>query len=256
MRLRALTTRLLLAAVLLVTGSLVSPLFAASSEIFASLERPPIPAEVEALLVRGVRLFDFDLDQKGAAASAAAIKAGGAKISAYHIGGGGGRAWGSVKAGEFVRYYNDPKSFLALTADVRRLVGLGADVIHFDNTHRMSGRRLEAVADAIVAGGAGFVAKNNPDKWRLVMERRPDLKPAYALVEDAMFDADETQAAYELFAKGVEVYIVGFRKPIEPDVPAVTDAYAEAYERVNPWCHVILMDDEQYFDTRTARFIE
>ncbi len=256
MRVRALTARMLLAVVLLVAASLVSPLFAQSSEMFSSLERPPVPAEVEALLARGVRIFDFDLEQTGAAAAVAAIKARGGMISAYHIGGGGGRAWGSVKAGEFVRYYDEPKSFLALTEDVRRLVGLGADVIHFDNTHRMSGKRLEAVADAIVAGGAGFVAKNNPDKWRLVMKRRPDLKPAFALVEDAMFDADETQAAYELFAKGIGVYVVGFRKPIEPDVPAVTDAYAEAYERANPWCHVILMEDEQFFDTRNARFIE
>ncbi|MFV0295412.1 MAG: hypothetical protein ACK5JT_04750 [Hyphomicrobiaceae bacterium] len=249
------TARLALAFLLVVAAALLQPLTAASQELFLSLEKPPTTDEVDRLLARGVRIFDMDLDEPGATEAVAAIKAGGGKVTAYHIGGGGGRAWGSVKAGEFVRYYRDPKSFLALTADVRRLVAMGADYIHFDNTHRMSGRRLEAVADAIVAGGAGFIAKNNPDKWRLVMTRRPDLKPAYALVEDAMLDADETQAAYDVAAKGVPVYIIGFRKTIEPDVPGITPAYAEAYKRANPWCHVILMDDEHYFDSRNALFI-
>ena len=251
---RALAGRLVLALILLAGASLISPLLAATAEIFTSLEAPPSPAEVQALLGRGVRTFEIDLDKQGAGAAVAAIKAGGGRVTAYHVGGGGGRAWGSVKAGEFVRYYREPKEFLALTADVKRLVALGADLIHFDNTHRMSGKRLEAVADAIVAGGAGFVAKNNADKWRLVMQRRADLRPAYAIIEDAMLDADETQAAYELSARGVAVYVVGFRKPIEPDMPAITDAYASAYKEANPWCHVLLMDDEHFFDSRTGRF--
>ena len=205
-------------------------------------------------LAEGVRTFELDLDSPGADEAVKAIKTGGGKVTAYYIGGGGGRAWGSVKAGEFVRYYREPKEFLALTEDVRRLVGLGADLVHFDNTHRMSGKRLEAIADAIRAGGAGFVAKNNPDKWRLVMERRRDLVPAYAIVEDAMFDRDETQAAYELNAKGVPVLIIGFRKTIDKGGQAVSDEYAVAYKAANPWATVLLMDEEARFDSRTGRF--
>lgn len=253
----AVVCRLALAVVMLAglgsTG--MAPLLAAPA-IFTSLETPPTPAEVAALLARGVRTFEMDLDRPGAAMSVAAVHAGGGQVTAYHIGGGGGRAWGSVKAGEFVRYYREPKEFLALTADVRRLVAMGGDLVHFDNTHRMSGRRLEAIADAIKAGGAGFVAKNNPDKWRLVMKRRPDLVPAYAVIEDALFDADETQAAFELSEKGVAVYIVGFRKPLEKDAWPVSDTYAAAYKAANPWASIILMDDERFFDSRTARFFK
>ena len=154
-----------------------------------------------------------------------------------------------------MRRYDSPRDFLALTADVKRLVALGADYVHFDNTHRISGKRLESIADAIVAGGAGFVAKNNASKWDLVMRRRPDLRPAYAVVEDAMFDAEETQAAANLHARGVAVYIIGFRKPIDPKGRAVTDDYAQAYAANNPWARVLLMDDERAYDSRTGGFV-
>jgi hypothetical protein len=243
-----------LAAVLLLAGGVLAPILAAAEAIFSSLEEPPTPDEVRALLARGVKTFELDLDAEGSAVAVAAIKKGGGRVTAYHIGGGGGRAWGSVRTGEFVRYYNEPKAFLALTEDVRRLVKLGADLVHFDNTHRMSGVRLESIADAIRSGGAGFVAKNNPTKWRLVMKRRPDLVPAYAIVEEAMFDAAETQAAYDISARGVAVYVVGFRKPIDKGGQPVTDEYAAAYKAANPWAHIILIDDERYFDSRTAQF--
>ena len=245
-----------LAVGLLVLAGVIAPLFAAGPPvpIFTSLEAPPTADEVAAALAAGIRTFELDLDAPGADEAVKAIKAGGGRVAAYHIGGGGGRAWGSVKAGEFVRYYGEPKAFLALTADVRRLVELGADFIHFDNTHRMSGKRLESIADAIRAGGAGFVAKNNPEKWRLVMKRRADLMPAYAVVEDAMFDAEATQAGYDLHANGVAVYIVGFRKSLDKNAQAVTDEYAAAYKAANPWATVLLMDDEARFDSRTGRF--
>lgn len=248
--------RLALGVGLLVLVGVIAPLFAGEQpqQIFTSLEAPPTPEEVKVALAGGVRTFEIDLDAPGAAAAVAEIKAGGGRVTAYHIGGGGGRAWGSVKAGEFVRYYDEPKAFLLLTADVRRLVTLGADLVHFDNTHRMSGKRLEAVADAIRAGGAGFVAKNNPEKWRLVMKRRADLVPAYAVVEDAMFDAEATQAAYDLHEKGVAVYIVGFRKALDKGGQSVSDDYAAAYKAANPWATVLLMDDEARFDSRTGRF--
>lgn len=255
-RLVAALLRLALAIALLVLAGVVAPLLAAEPppRIFTSLEAPPMPEEVTAALAEGVRIFEIDLDAPGASDAVKAIKAGGGRVAAYHVGGGGGRAWGSVKAGEFVRHYNEPNAFLALTEDVRRLVSLGADLVHFDNTHRMSGRRLESVADAIRAGGAGFIAKNNPEKWRLVMKRRADLVPAYAIVEDAMFDAAATQAAYDLHAKGVAVYVVGFRKALDKSTQAVTDEYAAAYKAANPWATVLLMDDEARFDSRTGRF--
>lgn len=254
---RALLIRCVLAFTLLVGASFIGALIAAAAaagELFTSLEAPPTPDEVRAALAAGVRTFELELDEPTAAAAVTAIKAGGGRVTAYHVGGGGGRAWGSVKSGEFVRKYDEPTAFLALTADVRRLVAMGADAIHFDNTHRMSGRRLESIAEAIRAGGAGFVAKNNADKWRLVMKRRPDLVPAYAVVEDAMFDADETQAAYDLSAKGVAVYIVGFRQTIDARGQPVSDDYAAAYKAANPWATVLLMDDERRYDSRTGRF--
>ncbi|MDX2158354.1 MAG: hypothetical protein SFW09_17795 [Hyphomicrobiaceae bacterium] len=254
MRLGPLIARLALAGVLLVITGVLMPLLARAETLFTSLEKPPAPVEVAELLARGVVIFEMDFDQPGAAEAVAAVRAGGGKVTAYHVGGGGGRAWGSVKAGEFVRYYDDPKDFAALTEDVKRLVARGASFVHFDNTHRMSGKRLEAVADAIRAGGAGFVAKNNPDKWRLVMTRRPDLVPGYAIVEDAMRDAEETQAAFELHERGVPVTIVGFRKPIDPKAVGIPDEYAAAYKAVNPWAQILLMDDERAFDSRTARF--
>ncbi|MBS0244774.1 MAG: hypothetical protein JSS20_21595, partial [Proteobacteria bacterium] len=128
---------------LLVTGLVLScvplALVAIAAEpgasLFTSLEEPPTPAEIQALTASGVGTFEFDLDSDGAAAAVAAIKSAGGRITAYHIGGGGGRAWGSVKAGEFVRAYDTPAEFQALTGDVRRLVAMGADLIHFDNTH-------------------------------------------------------------------------------------------------------------------------
>lgn len=254
---RALLIRCLLALTLLVGTSFVGALIAAAAaagELFTSLEAPPTPEEVRTAVAAGVRTFELDFDTAGAAQSVTAIKAAGGRVTAYHVGGGGGRAWGSVKEGEFVRKYDEPAAFAALTADVRRLVALGADAVHFDNTHRMSGKRLEAVAEAIRAGGAGFVAKNNAGKWRLVMKRRPDLVPAYAIVEDAMFDADETQASYDISAKGVRVYIVGFKKTIDARGQAVTDDYAAAYKAANPWATVLLMDDERSYDSRTGRF--
>ena len=229
---------------------------AAPPEIFASLEAPPTVDEVAQALTRGVTTFDFDLEKPGAAEAIVAIKKAGAKITAYHIGGGGGRAWGSVRADEWVRRYDSPRDFLSLTQDVKFLVSLGADTIHFDNTHRFSGRRLESIADAVVAGGAGFIAKNNPDRWNLVLQRRADLKPAYAIMEDVMADADDTQAAAELYKRGIAVYIVGFRKPIDAKGVAITDDYARAYAANNPWAAVLLMDDERAFDSRTGLFVK
>lgn len=227
----------------------------AGADIFTSLEGPPTLADIDKARREGIDVFEFDLDNEGVAEAVAAIKASGGKVTAYHVGGGGGRAWGSVKAGEWVRRYDTPADFLALTEDVKRLVYLGADYIHFDNTHRFSGRRLEEIADAILAGGAGFVAKNNPDKWNLVMKRRPELRPVYAVIEDAMFDADETQAAADLYAKGVPVYIIGFRKPLDPAAQGVTEAYAREYAANNPWARVLIMNDERAYDSRTGAYV-
>lgn len=223
---------------------------------FTSLEKPPSAGEVNSALRSGVRQFDFDLEQNADPAAVRAIKDAGGKITAYHVGGGGGRAWGSKGQGEQVRKYDNPADYEALAADVKRLVALGADSIHFDNTHRMSGKKLEAIADTIVKAGAGFVAKNNADKWNLVMRRRPDLKPDYAIIENAMHDADETQAAHDLHARGVRVRIVGFRKPLEKGGHPVDDGYAKEYATANPWAEVILMDDERAYEGRTAKIMK
>jgi hypothetical protein len=225
------------------------------AQIFTSLEGPPTRADIDTAIAAGIKMFDFDLDKDGAADAVKVIKAKGGKVTAYHVGGGGGRAWGSLKTGEFVRRYDEPKDFLALTGDVKRLVAKGADYVHFDNTHRFSGKRLESIADAIVAGGAGFIAKNNAGKWNLVMKRRPDLRPAYAVVEDAMFSAEETQAAANLHARGVPIYVVGFRKPITPDAYPVTDDYARQYAANNPWARILVIDDERAYDSRTGTWV-
>lgn len=228
---------------------------ASPPEIFTSLEQPPTTEDVRAAVARGVTIFEFDLETPGSQAAIAAVKQAKGSVTAYHIGGGGGRDWGSVRTGEWVRRYDSPRDFLALTADVKQLVALGADAIHFDNTHRFSGRRLESIADAIVAGGARFVAKNNPEKWNLVMQRRADLKPIYAVIEDAMFDASETQAAFGLHARGVPVYIIGFTKPLDPKTPALTEEYVRAYRDNNPWAALLIIDDERAWDSRSGRFV-
>lgn len=244
-----------LSAVVAVFGVLALTSAALADDLFTSLQQPPTRAEVAEALKRGVRVFDFDLDQDGAKEAVTAIKKGGAKITAYHVGGGGGRAWGSKKNDEQVRKYDMPESFSQLTADVKRLVAKGADYIHFDNTHRMSGKRLEAVADAIRAGGAGFIAKNNAPKWSLVMKRRPDLVPAYAVIENGIFDNDETRAAYQLHAKGVPVYMIGFRKLLSDKDQPVTEEDARQFRRNNPWAKVLLMADEAAYDGRTGGFV-
>lgn len=247
----------LLSALLIFAGLVLAPSDARAGppDIFTSLEAPPTPREVRDAFARGVRTFEMDFDKPGAAEAMAEVRKLGGRAVAYHVGGGGGRAWGSVKAGEFVRKYDTPEEFEALTGDVKRLVAMGAALIHFDNTHRMSGKRLEAIVDAIRAGGAGFVAKNNPSKWRLVMKRRPDLVPAYAVIEEAMSDEDLTQEAYELHERGVPVYIVGFRRVIDKGAQGVTDAYAKEYADNNPWATVLVMDDEQAYDSRTGVFV-
>jgi len=219
--------------------------------IFTSLEQPPSVDEAKAAMRNGVRIFDFDLNQGDTAKTVSEIKRNGGKITAYHVGGGGGRAWGGKAEGEEVRKYDKPEDFEALKADVQDLVKKGADYIHFDNTHRLSGRRLEQIAATIKEAGAGYVAKNNPEKWNLVMKRRPDLKPAYAVIENAMHDGDETQEAYHLHEKGVPVFIVGFRKPMDGE--PVTDEYAAEYRKANPWAKVLLMDDESSYEGRGTK---
>ena len=83
------------------------------------------------------------------------------------------------------------------------------------------------------------------------MKRRPDLKPAYAVIENAMHDGDETQEAYHLHEKGVPVFIVGFRKPMDGE--PVTDEYAAEYRKANPWAKVLLMDDESSYEGRGTK---
>lgn len=223
-----------------------------AADIFTSLEKPPSLDEAKAAMAKGIKRFDFDLDHPEAAAAAKAIKAAGGKITAYHVGGGGGREWKGLSQNESVNKFDTPEALAKLTDDVKSLVARGADSIHFDNTHRMSGKKLEQIADAIKAGGAGFVAKNNADKWNLVMRRRPDLKPDYAVIEAAMHDADETQAAADLAHRGVETYIIGFKKPLNPSTPAVSADYAKLYQERNPWAHVLLMENEEAYEGRTA----
>lgn len=244
------------AGVVLLLGIILAALPALARDIFFSLEAPPTAAEVAQAVSAGVRIFDFDIEQPGADEAITAIKQAGGRITAYHVGGGGGRAWGSVKAGEQVRKYMEPEDLQALTEDVKRLVARGADAIHFDNTHRMSGKRLEAIADAIVAGGAGFVAKNNPDKWRLVMKRRADLVPVYAVMEDLLRDPDDTEAAERLHGNGIAIYAIAFRSPVKADSALIEEAEARSWQRAHSWAQLLFIDDERAFDSRGGKWID
>ena len=222
--------------------------------IFTSLEQPPTPDEVRAAHDAGVRIFDFDLEQDGADEAVSAIKELGGSISAYHIGGGGGRAWGSVKAGEFVRIYREQPALEQLTRDVQRLVARGADNIHFDNTHRMSGRTLEKVTLAIAAGGARLVLKNNPEKWNLVLKRHPEYMEhyAYAAVEGVIGDRWETKQSAKLAAQGLPVYVIAFEKGFDKGSHRISPEKAQKFIAKNPWAMVILMPDEAAYDSRNA----
>jgi Large polyvalent protein associated domain 23 len=220
-------------------------------DLFTSLEAAPSVIEVRKAIGSGTKHFDFDVRNADPEAIAEIKKAGG-RITAYHVGGGGGREWKGLSPDEQVNKFDTPEALNKLTADVKGLVAKGADSIHFDNTHRMSGKKLEQIADAIKQGGAGFVAKNNADKWTLVMRRRPDLKPDYAVIEAAMHDADETQAAADIAHRGVPTYIIGFKTPLNPKTPAVSPEYAKDYAAANPWAHVILMENEKAYEGRGA----
>jgi hypothetical protein len=70
-----------------------------------------------------------------------------------------------------------------------------------------------------------------------------------------MFDADETEAAADLFAKGVPVYIIGFKTPVDPSGKGVTDEYARVYAANNPWAQVLIMKDERAYDSRTGAYV-
>jgi len=98
----------------------------------------------------------MDFDKPGVAEAIAEVRKRPDRTTPDHVCGGGARARASVKAGEFVRKYEIPAQFADPTADVERLVAMGASLIHFDNTHRMSGKRLEAIVDAIRAGERGL----------------------------------------------------------------------------------------------------
>ena len=224
------------------------------NQIFTSLEQPPSPEEVRTAHEAGISIFDFDLEQDGAIEAVAAIKDIGGTISAYHIGGGGGRAWGSVKAGEYVRIYREQPALEQLTADVMRLVAMGADNIHFDNTHRMSGRTLEKVTLAIAAGGARLVLKNNPEKWNLVLKRHPEYMEyyAYAAVEGVIGDRWETKQSAKLAAQGLPVYVIAFEKGFDKGSHRTTPEKAQKFIAKNPWGMVILMPDEAAYDSRNA----
>lgn len=225
-------------------------------EIFTSLEEPPSPDEVRAAIKAGQRHFDFDLTQPGGEEAARIIKQLGGTITAYHVGGGGGNLWGGKSQGEQVRRFNKPEELQQLTEDVRSLVEKGADSIHFDNTHRFSFRTLTKIFEAVKAGGAELVAKNNPSGWLKVMKSRPDLVPSYAVLEDIIRDPDETEAAREMSERGVPVYVIGFKKPLERGTPEMTEEEAAAYQKANPWARVLLMEDEKHYDGRTGRFLK
>lgn len=223
--------------------------------IFTSLELPPTENEIAAAMRDGVGVFEFDLDQPSGIAASQFIKKQGGSVSAYHVGGGGGRAWGSVKAGEFVRNYRERPELDQLTLDVKRLVALGADAIHFDNTHRMSGRTLGKVTRAIVAGGAKLVLKNNPEKWNLVLKRFPEYLAhyAYAAVEGAIGDKWDTEQSAKLASRGIPVFIVAFQSGFDKGSKKVTPAVATAYVKRHPWATVILMQNEAAYDSRQAK---
>ena len=85
---------------------------ASPPEIFTSLEQPPTTEDVRAAVARGVTIFEFDLETPGSQAAIAAVKQAKGSVTAYHIGGGGGRDWGSVRTGEWVRRYDSPRDFL------------------------------------------------------------------------------------------------------------------------------------------------
>ena len=227
-----------------------------SPNIFTSLEHPPTNEEVRSAIAEGVTIFDFDLDQDGGVQAAKIVNRLGGHVTAYHVGGGGGRAWGSVAAGEQVRGYRNDDELAQLSSDVERLVRMGANSIHFDNTHRMSGRTLSKVSAAVVAGGARLVLKNNPEKWNLLIKREPETlrHVSYAVIEGAISDKWETEQAKRLSAAGLAVYVIAFVKGFDKGSQSVTPERAIDFVEKNSWARVILMKNEAAYDSRDAQF--
>lgn len=204
------------------------------SGILTSLDDSPTPQEIRS---SGASVLDMDLSKPGAKLAIREAKQKGMKVAAYHEGAGGGASWG-----EGSRDLTQSSELTKLQDEAKALAKSGADYLHVDNLHDMKPDQLAKVAQAVKDAGLIMIGKNNPQGWLEVIQKNPDLKPPYVVIEHGMKDKATIEAARKLSESGVPVHFVEFGDPgIDKATgqprkdPIATPDEAKAFADANPW---------------------
>ena len=204
------------------------------SGILTSLDDSPTPQEIRS---SGASVLDMDLSKPGAKLAIREAKQKGMKVAAYHEGAGGGASWG-----EGSRDLTQSSELTKLQDEAKALAKSGADYLHVDNLHDMKPGQLAKVAQAVKDAGLTMIGKNNPQGWLEVIQKNPDLKPPYVVIEHGMKDKAAIEAARKLSEAGVPVHFVEFGDPgIDKTTgqprkdPIATPDEAKAFADANPW---------------------
>lgn len=202
--------------------------------ILTSLDAPPTPQEVRGA---NASVLDIDVTKPGAKLAIREAKQNGMKVAAYHEGAGGGPSWR-----EPTRDITKPEELAKLQADAKELAKSGADYLHVDNLSELTPDQLAKVARSVKDAGLTMIGKNNPQGWLDVIQKNPDLKPPYVVIEHGMKDKATIEAARKLSDAGVPVHFVEFGDPgidmatKQPRKdPTATPDEAKAFAQANPW---------------------
>lgn len=219
--------------------------------ILTSLDDAPTPQEIRSA---GASVLDIDVSKPGAKLAVREAKQNGMKVAAYHEGAGGGASWG-----EDSRDLTKPAELSKLQEDAKALAKSGADYLHVDNLHDMKPDQLAKVAQAVKDAGLTMIGKNNPQGWLDVIQKNPDLKPPYVVIEHGMKDKATLDAAKKLADAGVPVHFVEFGDPgidmatKQPRKDPVSTAdEAKAFADANPWATVTHMKTQDSYNGRES----
>lgn len=219
--------------------------------ILTSLDDAPTPQEIRS---SGASVLDIDVSKPGAKLAVREAKQNGMKVAAYHEGAGGGASWG-----EDSRDLTKPAELSKLQEDAKALAKSGADYLHVDNLHDLKPDQLAKVAQAVKDAGLTMIGKNNPQGWLDVIQKNPDLKPPYVVIEHGMKDKATLDAAKKLADAGVPVHFVEFGDPgidmatKQPRKDPVSTAdEAKAFADANPWATVTHMRTQDSYNGRES----